>query len=111
MYGVDLNPFAVEIARFRLLIAALNACGIERLRRTRRTSASIWRLATACFTARGSVMRGTDGMFEAAGSLRERGLRTHMRSRTSQELRILGQQYHAVVGNPPYITVEGRGVE
>jgi hypothetical protein len=26
IYGVDLNPFAVAIARFRLLIAALKAC-------------------------------------------------------------------------------------
>jgi hypothetical protein len=29
--GVDLNPYAVAIARFRLLIAALCACGIRRL--------------------------------------------------------------------------------
>ena len=27
VYGVDLNPFAVEIAEFRLLIAALRVCG------------------------------------------------------------------------------------
>ena len=31
VYGVDLNPFAVAIARFRLLIAALKASGVERL--------------------------------------------------------------------------------
>src|SRR6202043_1426080 len=30
--GVDLNPFAVEIARFRLLLVALRAAGIARLR-------------------------------------------------------------------------------
>jgi hypothetical protein len=29
--GVDLNPFAAEIARFRLLVAALDAAGIDRL--------------------------------------------------------------------------------
>lgn len=29
--GVDLNPYAVAIARFRLLIAALNACDVQRL--------------------------------------------------------------------------------
>ena len=29
--GVDLNPFAVEIARFRLLLAALQAAGVTRL--------------------------------------------------------------------------------
>lgn len=28
VYGVDLNPYAVATARFRLLIAALKACGV-----------------------------------------------------------------------------------
>src|SRR5690606_15576812 len=31
--GVDLNPFAVAIARFRLLVAALRACEVTRLER------------------------------------------------------------------------------
>jgi hypothetical protein len=31
IYGVDVNPFAVAIARFRLLVAALAACGVQRL--------------------------------------------------------------------------------
>ncbi|MHB2020120.1 MAG: BREX-2 system adenine-specific DNA-methyltransferase PglX [Candidatus Xenobia bacterium] len=30
--GVDLNPFAVAIARFRLLVAALHACKVTRLK-------------------------------------------------------------------------------
>ena len=32
MYGVDVNPYAVAIARFRLLVAALQASDITRLR-------------------------------------------------------------------------------
>ena len=32
VYGVDLNPFAVEISRFRLLIAALESSTISRLK-------------------------------------------------------------------------------
>ena len=28
VHGVDLNPFAVAIARFRLTVAALQACGL-----------------------------------------------------------------------------------
>ena len=31
VHGVDLNPYAVAIARFRLLLAALKECGITRL--------------------------------------------------------------------------------
>jgi hypothetical protein len=30
--GVDLNPYAVAIARFRLLLAALKVCEVKRLR-------------------------------------------------------------------------------
>ena len=32
IHGVDINPFAIAIARFRLLLAALKACDIKRLR-------------------------------------------------------------------------------
>ncbi|WP_446212926.1 BREX-2 system adenine-specific DNA-methyltransferase PglX [Micromonospora sp. IBSANI012] len=32
VHGVDLNPFAVAITRFRLLIAAVHACGAKNLR-------------------------------------------------------------------------------
>ena len=31
VYGVDINPFAVAIARFRLTVAALQACGLTSL--------------------------------------------------------------------------------
>ena len=32
IWGVDINPFAVAIARFRLIVAAVDACEIKRLR-------------------------------------------------------------------------------
>ena len=32
VYGVDLNPFAIEITRFRLLISALESSRIWRLK-------------------------------------------------------------------------------
>ena len=31
LHGVDINPFAAAIARFRLLLAAMRACGVTRL--------------------------------------------------------------------------------
>ena len=43
VHGVDLNPFAVAIARFRLIVASLNACGIKRL-----ADAPGWELRLAC---------------------------------------------------------------
>ena len=32
VFGVDLNPNVVAIARFRLLVAALRACGVTRIK-------------------------------------------------------------------------------
>ena len=32
VWGVDINPFAVAIARFRLIVAAVQACGIKHLK-------------------------------------------------------------------------------
>src|SRR4029077_6584832 len=32
VWGVDINPFAVAIARFRVIVAAVQACGIKRLK-------------------------------------------------------------------------------
>lgn len=104
VYGVDLNPFAVEIARFRLLIAALAASDIRKLK-----DAPDFRIHLA---AGDSLLhgprfglRGTAGMFENEEDYAETGLAHAYQTEDLPELqRILGQQYHAVVGNPPYIT-------
>lgn len=98
--GVDLNPFAVEIARFRLLMAALKATGETRL-----AAAPDFRvhLATGDSLLHGrhfarNELGGTDEGFK-------RVLRHHYGAEDTAPLDvILGQQYHAVVGNPPYIT-------
>ena len=98
--GVDLNPFAVEIARFRLLVAALKAAGLTRL-----AAAPDFRfqLATGDSLLHGRhfakwELGGTDEGFR-------RVLRHHYVAEDTEAIdSILGQQYHAVVGNPPYIT-------
>jgi hypothetical protein len=98
--GVDLNPFAAEIARFRLLLAALRASGETRL-----TAAPDFRIHIA---AGDSLLHGRHfarhELGGATGGFR-RLLRHHFASEDTTDLdRILGRQYHAVVGNPPYIT-------
>jgi hypothetical protein len=104
--GVDLNPFAVAIARFRLLVAALKVSGVQRL-----TEAPDFRLSVAIGD---SLLHGprfgmtaTDGMFEDAEHYAGTGLAHAYASEDLPEVqRILGRQYHAVVGNPPYIVVK-----
>lgn len=98
--GVDLNPFAVEIARFRLLLAALQAAGVTRL-----AAAPDFRFSLAVGD---SLLHGRHffhaELDDQAGGFARR-LRHHYATEDTAELdSILGRQYHAVVGNPPYIT-------
>ncbi|WMT76288.1 BREX-2 system adenine-specific DNA-methyltransferase PglX [Bradyrhizobium sp. Ash2021] len=98
--GVDLNPFAVEIARFRLLVAALKASGETRL-----AAAPDFRFQLATGD---SLLHGRHFFRNELGG-REDGFRRvprhHYAAEDIAELHtILSRQYHAVVGNPPYIT-------
>lgn len=104
--GVDLNPFAVAISRFRLFVAALQASGVHRL-----ANAHDFKVHVAIGD---SLLHGTrfgltvtDTLFDAAESHANTGLAHAYASEDLAEVqRILGQQYHAVVGNPPYIVVK-----
>lgn len=99
--GVDLNPFAVAIARFRLLIAALQACDVHRL-----ADAPGFKINLAVGD---SLLHGprprTAGRGGPTADLFHDALKHVYETEDAAELtRILGQPYHVVVGNPPYIT-------
>jgi hypothetical protein len=104
--GVDLNPFAVAISRFRLLVAALKVSSVHRL-----TEAPDFKLNVAIgdslLHGKRFGMTATEGMFEGAEHYASTGLAHAYASEDLSEVqRILGRQYHAVVGNPPYIVVK-----
>jgi hypothetical protein len=104
--GVDLNPFAVAIARFRLLVAALQVSQVHRLSKAPDFKISI-AIGDSLLHGKRFSLTATEGMFEGAEHYAETGLAHAYASEDLQEVnRILGQQYHAVVGNPPYIVVE-----
>ncbi|MEA2829290.1 MAG: hypothetical protein QOF22_38, partial [Bradyrhizobium sp.] len=100
--GVDLNPFAVEIARFRLLLAALQAAGETRL-----AAAPDFRfqLAVGDSLLHGRHYGQQGDFAETLDVGFQRRLRHHYATEDTAAIEtILGRQYHAVVGNPPYIT-------
>jgi hypothetical protein len=104
--GVDLNPFAVAISRFRLLVAALLASDVHRL-----SEAPDFRIHVAIgdslLHGKRFGMTATEGMFEGAEHYAGTGLAHAYASEDLAEVRrVLGRQYHAVVGNPPYIVVK-----
>lgn len=104
VHGVDLNPFAAAIARFRLLIAALEACGIDRL-----GAAPDFRMRVATGDALLHGRRPGRVTQETQIRLDDQG--EHYFATEDGELlrEVLGQTYHAVVANPPYITVKDKG--
>jgi hypothetical protein len=104
--GVDLNPFAVAISRFRLLVAALKVSGVRQL-----ADAPNFKIHVAIGD---SLLHGirfglttTQSLFSEAASHADTGLAHAYATEDLAEVQhILGRQYHAVVGNPPYIVVE-----
>ncbi len=113
--GVDLNPFAVAIARFRLLLAALQVCGVKRL-----ADAPDFQISLAVgdslihgarFDSQGNPYVVTrDDMFGGDDAFKDE-MAHFFDTEDSEALhRILGRQYHAVVGNPPYIIVRDKAL-
>lgn len=106
VHGVDLNPFAVAIARFRLLIAALHACRIHRL-----ADAPAWQFNVTAGDALLHGPRRGDGEIPLEDQdVAQRYGFAFATEDLGEINRILGQHYHAVVGNPPYITVKDKAL-
>lgn len=104
--GVDLNPFAVAISRFRLLVAALQAAGVDRLANAHDFTISVVIGDSLLHGTRFGLTQSQD-LFDVAKSHDDTGLaHAYATEDLSEVQRILGRQYHAVVGNPPYIVVK-----
>ncbi|WP_028211989.1 BREX-2 system adenine-specific DNA-methyltransferase PglX [Paraburkholderia mimosarum] len=115
--GVDLNPYAVVIARFRLLIAALKMAGVRKLRLAPNfhlhieTGDSLLHGFDQRDYTRAQVSLALDtpqeNLASNADHLYRHAFATEDLTATNQ---ILARKYAAVVGNPPYIAVKDRAV-
>ncbi|MDR6591636.1 BREX-2 system adenine-specific DNA-methyltransferase PglX [Saccharothrix longispora] len=97
VHGVDLNPYAVAIARFRLTLAAWRVAGVRTIGQA---EGQRWAVTVAIGDSLLANKRGTlDGMDEAVG--------LKLTSEDVEDFPTLLDEgsYHVVVGNPPYITV------
>lgn len=107
VHGVDLNPYAVAVARFRLTVAALQACGMTRLE-----DAPAFRYHLA---AGDSLLHGLDQEeFDLGADLSTDRVGANFAYATENLYdlkRILRNgQYDCVVGNPPYIQVKDKAL-
>ncbi|MFJ7010404.1 BREX-2 system adenine-specific DNA-methyltransferase PglX [Streptomyces albogriseolus] len=106
VHGVDINPFAVAIARFRLLVAAMAA---SRARTLTEAAKYEWPIHLAVgdslIKARQLelTLGGEDGDDDPLASFAYATEDVHEHPGILQQGR-----YHVVVGNPPYITVKDR---
>jgi hypothetical protein len=105
IYGVDINPYAVAIARFRLVVAAVHACGLVRLK-----DAPAWRLHVHSGDSLYYGARWTQATNTVNESLPLPGMEAFVNYHGLEDPgpvnEVLSQKYHVVVGNPPYITVK-----
>ena len=101
--GVDLNPYATAIARFRLVITVLRVCGIARLDEA---PALEMHLATGDSLLHGPLPSDGATMLFDSNRLNLNVAHVFESEDAPQLKSILGRGYHAVVGNPPYIAVK-----
>ncbi|MFI8452372.1 BREX-2 system adenine-specific DNA-methyltransferase PglX [Streptomyces erythrochromogenes] len=108
VHGVDLNPFAVAIARFRLLVAAMAASGVRTLSEAAKYE---WPIHLAVGDSLIKHRHKQESLFDGDGSEDSDEL-AEFKYETEdihEHPDILKQgRYHVVVGNPPYITVKDK---
>ncbi|MES3646769.1 BREX-2 system adenine-specific DNA-methyltransferase PglX [Mycobacterium intracellulare] len=99
VYGVDINPFAVAIARFRLLVAALHAAGDNSIEQKIRYQPH---LAAGDSLLWGANQQALDDDLLTVGHT----LRADSTENAATLAEILHRKHDVVVGNPPYISVK-----
>ncbi|MBO4141922.1 BREX-2 system adenine-specific DNA-methyltransferase PglX [Micromonospora tulbaghiae] len=112
--GVDINPFAVAIARFRLLIAAMRVCGLSKLERTPEwpirvaTGDSLLPWSAFRSRAQGDLIKMLESQVQENDKAETE--KKEIFAYDSEDTDLLKDylaenQYTVVIGNPPYITV------
>ena len=103
VYGVDVNPYAVAIARFRLTLAYLQRTGITKLAHAPKLPLNLVVADSLLHGAKDTNMLFAEHEL-AAGDYKAWGAEMFELDDPQAARRVFGQRYHAVVGNPPYIT-------
>jgi hypothetical protein len=96
----------VAIARFRLIVAAVQACGIKRLKQAPGWTIHLAAGDSLLFGSKPG-WKGERTLVSQQGNLFEVDPIYAVEDRQAVN-QILGQGYHVVVGNPPYIIVRDR---
>ncbi|QIX50567.1 BREX-2 system adenine-specific DNA-methyltransferase PglX [Rhodococcus sp. DMU1] len=99
VFGVDINPFAVAIARFRLMVAALDASGDKSIEKLIDIELNLAAGDSLLWGARQQAL--ADDLWSTGSE------QMAYATENADALKsILQREHDVVVGNPPYITVK-----
>lgn len=101
VHGVDINPYAIAVAKFRLLIAALKAAGSDKIRNAPDFDFHL-AVGDSLLHGKRHESQGQGLQLDTFDESLKHAFETEDLSKLNQ---ILGQRYHVVVGNPPYIVM------
>ncbi|MGW2858359.1 BREX-2 system adenine-specific DNA-methyltransferase PglX [Streptomyces sp. NPDC001205] len=115
VHGVDLNPFAVAVARFRLLVASMASSDMRTFAEARKYE---WPIQLAVGDSLLPTEHRQEGLFgdeqlSFGDSVESGDAEDPYYALSTEDVfeypQILNQgRYHVVVGNPPYITVKDK---
>ncbi|MFO0726482.1 MAG: BREX-2 system adenine-specific DNA-methyltransferase PglX [Myxococcota bacterium] len=108
VYGVDINPYAVAIARFRLVLALLDSVGIKRLEKAPDIRPNV--VVADSLLHRYGEKSNTQVRFSEQISMDDISWGDQLFRLENREAveRVLSRRFQAVVGNPPYIVEKDR---
>ncbi|WP_156482601.1 BREX-2 system adenine-specific DNA-methyltransferase PglX, partial [Dietzia cinnamea] len=109
IFGVDINPFAVAIAQFRLMVAALRAIGGSSLLNVPELPIQVYAGDSLLWGEDWTWTSGMDYGDDQFDPDRVAG-KINLSTEDEDSLRTVlrRDQYDVVVGNPPYITVKDK---
>ncbi|WKK13440.1 BREX-2 system adenine-specific DNA-methyltransferase PglX [Rhodococcus ruber] len=103
VFGVDINPFAVAIARFRLMVAALDASGDKSIEKLIDIELNLAAGDSLLWGARQQAL--ADDLWSTGAE------QMAYSTENADALKaILQREHDVVVGNPPYITVKDKAL-
>ena len=107
VYGVDINPYAVAIAKFRLTLSYLEKAGFTKLSQAPKLPLHVAVADSLLYNPQHAQKElfHQDGVDAADWERRAFDFEDEREARE-----VLHRQYAAVVGNPPYITVKDKAL-
>lgn len=104
VHGVDINPYAIAVAKFRLLIAVMKAAGESKVRNAPDFDFHL-AVGDSLLHGKRHESLGQGLQLDTFDDSLKHVFETEDLTKLNE---ILGQRYHVVVGNPPYVTAKDK---